>query len=76
MLDFFKDNKDKETLGSLLEIVYYIREQEAQRRKEYEEFLKTDEGKKWVESWNGRIPDNECVGFGEYLYDFYPEMLQ
>lgn len=49
---------------------------EIELEKEYKDFLKTDEGKKWMESWNGRMPDNEEVGFGEYLYDFYPEMLQ
>ena len=52
----------------LLEIEIYLEE-------EYKEFIKTTEGKKWIESWNERIENISDVGFGEYLYDFYPEML-
>lgn len=49
---------------------------EIELEKEYKEFIKTKEGKEWIESWNRRMPYGEDVGFGEYLYDFYPEMLQ
>lgn len=49
---------------------------EIELEEEYKEFIKTDKGKKWIESWNGRIEDIKKVGFGEYLYDFYPEVLQ
>lgn len=37
---------------------------------EYMKFIKTDEGKEWLEFYD--------LGgdFGDYLYDFYPEMLQ
>ena len=52
----------------LLEIEIELEEQ-------YKEFITTDEGKKWIESWDGRIEDIKDVGLGEYLYDFYPEML-
>ena len=33
---------------------------------EYMKFIKTDEGKEWLEFYD----------LGDYLYDFYPEMLQ
>lgn len=52
-----------------------LKEIEVELEGEYKEFIKTDEGKTWIESWNGRIENVEDVGFGEYLYDFYPEML-
>lgn len=48
---------------------------EVELEEEYKDFIKTNEGKQWIESWNGRIENIEDVGFGEYLYDFYPEML-
>lgn len=48
---------------------------EAELKEQYNYFIITAEGKKWRESWAGRLPDNENVGFGEYLYDFYPEIL-
>lgn len=37
---------------------------------EYMKFIKTDKGKEWLKSYD--------LGgdFGDYLYDFYPEMLQ
>lgn len=53
-----------------------LKERETTLKYEYEEFIKTDEGKQWIGSWNRRMPYGEDVGFGEYLYDFYPEMLQ
>ena len=48
---------------------------EAELEEEYKDFIKTNEGRQWIESWNGRTENIEDVGFGEYLYDFYPEML-
>lgn len=38
--------------------------------KEYNEFIQTEEGKRWKM--------NSCAGgdFSNYLYDFYPEYLQ
>ena len=49
---------------------------ELELEQEYKEFIKTDEYKDWIESWKGRTENIEDIGFGEYLYDFYPEMLQ
>ena len=41
---------------------------------EYEEFVKTDSGKKWVDNCKSR--NNGQVGdCGDYIYDFYPEVL-
>ena len=48
---------------------------EVRLKKEYEEFIETREGKIWKESWKMRY-GNEFGDFTDYLYDFYPEMLQ
>lgn len=41
---------------------------------EYKEFVKTDSGKKWVDNCKSR--NNGQVGdCGDYIYDFYPEVL-
>ena len=49
---------------------------EAELKKEYEEFLKTEEGQKWLEEWKDASKDNADAGdFGDYLYDFHTEML-
>ena len=41
---------------------------------EYEEFVKTDSGKKWVDNCKSR--NNGQVGdCGDYIYDFYTEVL-
>lgn len=46
---------------------------------EYENFLNTKEGQEWKEGWAKRCSDSENTkdtgDFGDYLYDFYPEML-
>lgn len=44
--------------------------------KEYEKFLKTEKGKEWRKHWQVEINSDSCGDFGDYLYDFYPEMLQ
>lgn len=42
---------------------------------EYYEFLETKRGQEWKEHWNNEIGYGSCGDFGDYLYDFYPEML-
>ena len=42
---------------------------------EYNEFLKTKCGQEWKEHWKNEIGSDSCGDFGDYLYDFYPEML-
>lgn len=46
----------------------------------YNEFIKTEAGQKWKKDWQ----ENSCKDnttnpnpgdFGDYLYDFYPELL-
>ena len=44
-------------------------------RTKYSEFIQTDEGKEWIESWKGRMEPGDEVDLGNYLYDFYPELL-
>ena len=46
--------------------------------KEYKQFLETDKGKEWKEDWKKRCNPNDINNagdFGDYLYDFYTEML-
>lgn len=49
-------------------------EAEIRLKEEYDEFIKTDEGKIWKEAWQMKY--GERMGdFGDFLYDFYPEYL-
>lgn len=48
---------------------------EAQLKEEYDEFIKTDEGKIWKEAWKMKY-GTDMGDFGDFLYDFYPEILQ
>ena len=52
---------------------YKNREEEL--KGEYENFLKTKEGQEWKKHWKNEIDSDSCGDFGDYLYDFYPEML-
>lgn len=45
-------------------------------KNKYEIFIKTVEGKKWAEKWKENMHSDIAGDFGDYLYDFYPEMLQ
>ena len=45
-------------------------------RLKYEQFIQTERGKEWkhfCQSQTGSERSGDC---GDYLYDFYPEMLQ
>lgn len=41
---------------------------------EYEEFIKTDSGKKWLDDYKNRN-NGQTGDCGDYIYDFYPEVL-
>ena len=43
--------------------------------KQYVEFLKTKSGQEWKEHCKYKTDSDLCGDFGNYLYDFYPEML-
>ncbi len=45
-------------------------------KKRYDKFIKTEEGKKWKHFWQSQTGSERRGDFGDYLYDFYPEMLQ
>lgn len=45
-------------------------------KKEYQEFIKTNEGNEWINKWKNYMCSDMVADFGDYLYDFYPEMLQ
>ena len=48
---------------------------ESKLKKEYDEFIKTESGKQWINHWKKEIGDSGGGTFGDYLYDFYPEEL-
>lgn len=56
---------------------YFMTKQERKRELqiEYNNFIKTESGKEWKEHWNKLSDSDDCGDFGDYLYDFYPEML-
>ena len=41
---------------------------------EYEEFVKTDSGKRWLDDCKSRN-NGQTGDSGDYIYDFYPEVL-
>ena len=52
------------------------KEREKELKKQYDKFIKTDKGREWQEHWKTTMGSDSCGDFGDYLYDFYPEMLQ
>ena len=42
---------------------------------EYNEFLETKRGREWKEHWQNEMCSDDAGDFGDYLYEFYPEML-
>ena len=46
---------------------------EVELQHEYEEFIQTEHGREWKEQWINKFHGKG--DFGDYLYDFYPEML-
>lgn len=51
-----------------------VREEELKIK--YEKFITTEEGIRWRKRWQEEISSDSCGDFGDYLYGFYPEMLQ
>ena len=45
-------------------------------RPKYKQFIQTERGKEWQNSWRERTGSQYDGDFCDYLYDFYPEMLQ
>lgn len=44
-------------------------------RPKYEQFIQTEKGKEWKHFWQSQTDSERNGDFGDYLYDFYPEML-
>ena len=44
-------------------------------KQQYEAFLKTPKGQKWKQKWITQTGSEEDGAFGDYIYDFYPELL-
>lgn len=44
-------------------------------RPKYEQFIQTEKGKEWKHFWQSQTDSERSGDFGDYLYDFYPEML-
>ena len=66
-------------LGAVLKENYRMsdicKDREALKPK-YEQFIQTKEGKEWKRFWQTKVRTQNDGDFGDYLYDFYPEMLQ
>ena len=66
-------------LGAVLKENYRMsdicKDREALKPK-YEQFIQTKEGKEWKRFWQTKVGTQNDGDFGDYLYDFYPEMLQ
>ena len=64
-------------LGAVLKENYRMsnicKDREALKPK-YEQFIQTKEGKEWKRF--SKVGTQNDGDFGDYLYDFYPEMLQ
>ena len=43
---------------------------------EYNNFIKSKRGREWVMLQKREIDGKRSGDFGDYIYDFYPEMLQ
>lgn len=52
-----------------------INENREALKPEYEEFVKTERGKSWKHFWQRQTGSERSGNFGDYLYDFYPELL-
>ena len=48
---------------------------EKELKEEYEKFILTKEGKEWINHWQKIIGSDTGGDFGDYLYDFYHEMI-
>lgn len=42
----------------------------------WENGVETERGKEWKHFWQSQTGSERSGDFGDYLYDFYPEMLQ
>ena len=66
-------------LGAILKENYKMsdiyKDREALRLK-YEQFIQTERGKEWKHFWQSQTGSERSGDFGDYLYDFYPELLQ
>lgn len=51
------------------------KDRECYLRQKYEHFIQTKAGQEWKESWIKQTKSDQDGDFGDYLYDFYPEML-
>ena len=67
--------KDRAALSENHRIGEICKEREALKPK-YEQFIQTKEGKAWKRFWQTKVGTQNDGDFGDYLYDFYPEMLQ
>ena len=47
---------------------------EMELKEEYEKFVKTEKGQEWIKYQKEKM--HAPGDLGDYIYDFYPEMLQ
>ena len=71
----FKQQQNKVILKENYKMSDICKDREALRPK-YEQFIQTERGKEWKYFWQSQTGSERSGDFGDYLYDFYPEMLQ
>ena len=72
---YVKDGFVEESGGGIMAEINSYKERMEELEIEYNEFLKTKCGQEWEEHWKNEIGSDSCGDFGDYLYDFHPEML-
>ena len=72
---YAKDGFAEESGGGIMAEISSYKERMEELEIEYNEFLKTKCGQEWEEHWKNEIGSDSCGDFGDYLYDFHPEML-
>lgn len=65
-------SSDRKLSAADLITIQYL---EKELKEEYEKFILTKEGKEWINHWQKIIGSDTGGDFGDYLYDFYPEMI-
>lgn len=48
---------------------------EEKLKEKYLNFIDTEDGKNWKDKWIKSMGSDMSGDFGDYLYDFYPELL-
>ena len=58
-----------------LEVIILKIKDEEKLKEKYLNFIDTEDGKNWKDKWIKSMGSDMSGDFGDYLYDFYPELL-